>query len=335
MKNELEAFVQSNGLTGEMFFIINDNDNYIYRRVILHDENTEPLITENFKKSITDEIIKRISVNDNDDAIIDNITDMNYENKGVYCFDIASEDKSTIIKIIEEISSLTVADNPIDFKFNDVNLDNIIGLVYHISDGDKNIFLYQHRYPNFLHKKSRLSFLGEGDVLVPIPYDMINISKVIDFFVFEGISYAINIKLLEERYGLTQVIDNMVSEVTPKIIEMEIVNKSVLAEPEKIFDDMKDDRGFMRKLARVLKNGILELNIDVNIVNEIKTSFPTIGRNIDLINDGNGIPYIKLTSKARKKAFIRLLNDEAVRSVLTQKPSIAQNHKPEKNIIPA
>ncbi|MEY7422086.1 Kiwa anti-phage protein KwaB-like domain-containing protein, partial [Klebsiella pneumoniae] len=192
----------------------------------------------------------------------------------------------------------------------------------------------QHRYPNFLHKKSRLSFLGEGDVLVPIPYDMINISKVIDFFVFDGISYAINIKLLEERYGLTQVIDNMVSEVTPKIIEMEIVNKSVLAEPEKIFDDMKDDRGFMRKLARVLKNGILELNIDVNIVNEIKTSFPTIGRNIDIINDDNGMQYIKLTSKARKKAFIRLLNDEAVRSVLTQKPSIAQNHKPEKNITP-
>lgn len=93
----------------------------------------------------------------------------------------------------------------------------------------------------------------------------------------------------------------MVSEVTPKIIEMEIVNKSVLAEPEKIFDDMKDDRGFMRKLARVLKNGILELNIDVNIVNEIKTSFPTIGRNIDIINDDNGIQYIKLTSKARKK----------------------------------
>jgi hypothetical protein len=112
------------------------------------------------------------------------------------------------------------------------------------------------------------------------------------FFVFDGISYAINIKLLEERYGLTQVIDNMVSEVTPKIIEMEIVNKSVLAEPEKIFDDMKDDRGFMRKLARVLKNGILELNIDVNIVNEIKTSFPTIGRNIDIINDDNGIQYI-------------------------------------------
>ncbi|EBO4370994.1 DUF4868 domain-containing protein, partial [Salmonella enterica] len=47
MKNELEAFVQNNGLTGEMFFIINDNDNYFYRRVILHDENTEPLITEN------------------------------------------------------------------------------------------------------------------------------------------------------------------------------------------------------------------------------------------------------------------------------------------------
>ncbi|MBE8123765.1 DUF4868 domain-containing protein, partial [Escherichia coli] len=69
MKNELEAFVQNNGLTGEMFFIINDNDNYIYRRVILHDENTEPLITENFKKSITDEIIKRISINDNGDAI--------------------------------------------------------------------------------------------------------------------------------------------------------------------------------------------------------------------------------------------------------------------------
>lgn len=334
MKNELETFVQSNGITGEMFFIISNNNNCFYRRVNLHDKNTEPLITENFKKSITNEIIKRISVNDSGDVIIDNITDMNYEDKGVYYFDIANENKSAIIKIIEEISTLTVANNPIDFKFNDVDLDNVIGLVYHMSDGDKNIFLYQHRYPNFLHKKSRLSFLGEGDVLVPIPYDMINISKIIDFFVFDGVSYAINIKLLEERYGLTQVINNMVSEVTPKIIEMEIVNRSVLAEPEKIFDDMKDDRGFMRKLARVLKNGILELNIDVDIVNEIKNSFPTIGRNIDLINDSNGVKYIKLTSKARKKAFIRLLNDEAVRSVLTQKPSIAQNHKPEKNITP-
>ncbi|HDL8111339.1 TPA: DUF4868 domain-containing protein, partial [Yersinia enterocolitica] len=165
--------------------------------------------------------------------------------------------------------------------------------------------------------------------------DMINISKVIDFFIFDGVSYAINIKLLEERYGLTQVIDNMVNEVTPKIIELEIVNKSVLAEPEQLFDDMKEDRGFMRKLARVLKNGILELNVDINIVNEIKDSFPTIGKNIEVVNDENGIQYIKLTSKSRKKAFIRLLNDEAVRSVLTRKPSIAQNHKPEKDVAPA
>ncbi|CRE82096.1 Kiwa anti-phage protein KwaB-like domain-containing protein [Yersinia enterocolitica] len=335
MKAELEEFVQSDGLSGEMFFIIKNNNNYIYRRVVLHDENTEPLITENFKLSIANEILKRIAVDDNGGEIIDNITDMNYENKGIYYFDISDNDKGEVIKTIEEISSLTLADNPVDFKFNDASLDDIVGLVYHISDGDKNIYLYQHRYPNFLHKKSRLSFLGKDDVLVPIPYDMINISKIIDFFIFDGVSYAINIKLLEERYGLTQVIDNMVNEVTPKIIELEIVNKSVLTEPEQLFDDMKEDRGFMRKLARVLKNGILELNVDINIVNEIKDSFPTIGKNIEVVNDKNGIQYIKLTSKSRKKAFIRLLNDEAVRSVLTRKPSIAQNHKPEKNVAPA
>ena len=33
MKNELEAFVQNNGLTGEMFFIINDNED-VYKRQV-------------------------------------------------------------------------------------------------------------------------------------------------------------------------------------------------------------------------------------------------------------------------------------------------------------
>lgn len=317
MFGSLSSIYSSQQTSCELFFILDLSNGtpFIYKRVDL-DSLAQQEITDNFKNKIRDEIVFKT----NGLSSIDLVSSLSSKNDDIYEHDMPQQSQE--FKLIEDISKLTVSSNPSIFDFSVNDLSEVRGLVIKLSDGNDNIYLYQHKYAISLHKKSKLSFMksNSGNVLIGIDRDVLDIRKDFDFFFYQAKHYINNLSLLEREYGLNAIIDNMVNLAIPRIISMNIINMVGIGNQNAFFDEVKSNRTYMRKLAKIHKNGVPAVNIVQ--IQKILTDFPKFGRELNIVNN-----LLELNSKRKKMFFIRLLNDEAVRSALTNKVYLADDRE--------
>jgi len=159
-----------------------------------------------------------------------------------------------------------------------------------------------------------------GNVLQEVERDVIDVRKDFDFFFYNGKHYVLNLSLLESSYGLNTIIDNMVSLVVPNIVSLNIINMANIPIPNSIFDEVKTNRTYMKKLAKIQGAGLPPVTISQ--VQTILNDFPKFGRELNIVNN-----LVDLDSKRKKMFFIRLLNDEAVRTALTNSIYLAEERE--------
>jgi hypothetical protein len=317
MFNTLNSLCSSQHASCEMFFIIKPKSapQLDFRKIAL-DPSAQNSLTTKFTKKIEEDIINKTSAI----SSLNPVSSLMNKGNEIYTYDITPPaDEFTII---EKISKLIASSNTQPFNFSVDSFSDIKGIVLHLTDGNESIFLYQHTYQVSLHKKSGLSFLKSmnGNLLTEVNHDVIDVRKDFDFFYYKGIHYICNIKVLENYYGLNAIIDNMVKLAIPKIVSLNIIDVSGVADPLTIFDDMKSNRGCMRKLAKIQNNNLPPITMQQ--ISVILTDFPKFGRELTILNN-----RIELSSQKKKLLFIRLLNDEAVRSALTNDVSLADDRE--------
>ncbi|MCQ5473238.1 DUF4868 domain-containing protein [Pantoea brenneri] len=301
----------------ELFFILSPSNGLpkFYRKV-----NLDPLaqkdLTEIFKKKVFEEIINKT----NGLPSLSLVSSLSSKGNDIYEYDISNQ--VTEFGLIEDISKLTVSSNPTIFNFSKDEISEIRGLVLRLSDGNDSIYIYQHTYQVSLHKKSRFSFMKSttGNVLEGVDRDMLDIRKDFDFFFYQGKHYIINLNLLEREYGLNAIIDNMVNLAIPNIISMNVINMTGVVNQNSFFDEIKSNRTYMKKLAKIHNSGLPAVTIPQ--IQTILNDFPKFGRELSINNN-----LLDLNSKRRKMFFIRLLNDEAVRSALTNSVYLADDRE--------
>lgn len=317
MFSNLKPMCQSVSTSCEMFFIINDrvNNALDYRKVDL-DPTAQGNLTAHFKKKIEDEIVIKTSGL----ASIPLVSSLSSKGGEVYEYDILPV--ADELAIVAQISQLRVSSNPTTFDFSTHKLSDVKAIVLKISDGNDSVYIYQHKYPISLHKKSGLSFMKSmsGNVLKEVEHDVIDVRKDFDFFFYNGKHYVLNLSLLESSYGLNTIIDKMVSLVVPDIVNLNIINMANIPIPNSIFDEVKPNRTYMKKLAKIQGAGLPPVTISQ--VQTILNDFPKFGRELSVVNN-----LVDLDSKRKKMFFIRLLNDEAVRTALTNSIYLAEERE--------
>lgn len=318
MFNNLTTLTTSNSTTSEVFFIYELGTKSEFYKVNL-DPGAQTDIAESFKKAVEKSIIEPTT----GIASLHKVSSLSNNASNIYEYDILP--KSEVFSLMESIGSLKVSSSIKAFDFSTQPLENVKGIVIRLTDGTENLYIYQHKHAVSLHKKSALSFLSlQGNILTRVEHDIINISKNIDFFMYNDTQYIVNLKRLESSYGLNIVIDNMVAQAVPKIVALNIIDMTPHSDPDKIFDDLKKNRSCMKKIAKVLNGTILSggAGITINQIQTICSDFPLFGRNIVFTNN-----LIDLGSQKKKLFFIRMLNDEAVRSALTNDVSLADDRE--------
>lgn len=322
MFSGLSAFVGSNSTTAELFFVSETSAApsvtaaLTFNRVNL-DPNAQTDLASSFKASFQSEVID-ISIGL---SALTKISSLANSSNNVYEYDIVP--KAPIFETIELISHLTVSSAIHAFDFATQPLEKVKGIVIKLTDGNTNLYLYQHKFPIALHKKSKLSFMSaQGNILKRVGYDVIDINKNIDFFMYNGVHYVVNIKRLEASYGLDAVINNMVNQAIPLIVALNVIDMSAHAKPLEIFDDLKKNKSSMRKIAKILNGRILSVGLTIPQIINVCNDFPVFSRGITFNNN-----LVDLSSQKKKLIFIRMLNDEAVRSALTNDVSLADDRE--------
>jgi len=322
MFSALKAFIGSSSTTAEIFFVsetvatVGSPSTLKFNKVNL-DQTAQKDLALNFKTSFQSEVID-ISTGV---TTLGKVSSLASSSNAVYEYDIVP--KAPIFLEIEAISLLTVASNVPAFDFTTQPLEKVKGIVIKLTDGNTSLYLYQHKFPIALHKKSKLSFMSsQGNILTRVNHDVIDINKNIDFFMFGGVHYIVNIKRLESSYGLDVVINNMVAQAIPRIVALNIIDMSAHAKPLEIFDDLKKSRSGMRKIAKILNGRVLNIGLTIPQIEDVCRDFPVFGRHISFTNN-----LVDLSSQTKKLLFLRMLNDEAVRSALTNDVSLADDRE--------
>ncbi|AAO54619.1 DUF4868 domain-containing protein [Pseudomonas syringae group genomosp. 3] len=322
MFSGLNTFVGSSSTTAELFFVSETSAApgatvaLTFNRVNL-DSNAQTDLASNFKASFRSEVID-ISTGL---SVLTKISSLFNSSNNVYEYDILP--KAPIFETIELISLLTVSSTVNSFDFATQPLEKVKGMVIKLTDGNTNLYLYQHKFPIALHRKSKLSFMStQRNILKRVGHDVIDINKNIDFFMYNGVHYIVNVKRLEASYGLDAVINNMVNQVIPLIVSLNVIDMSAHANPLEIFDDLKKNKSSMRKIAKILNGRILSVGLTIPQIINVCNDFPVFSRGITFSNN-----FVDLSSQKKKLIFIRMLNDEAVRSALTNDVSLADDRE--------
>lgn len=207
------------------------------------------------------------------------------------------------------------------------SVDSIKGLIVIISSGIRRVSFYKlmASVEKFIANKNIL-FYPVKDRFEKVKTDIIRISPSFQMFQVEEDIIITNIKTLESKLGIDQIIRN---EAKKMISTLDAVN--LLSNIDGLQQYCKDDKSLSKKLiTAVKKSPVLYKGIETaRIVEFAKEKKSKIGK-LSFSADGK----FEIKNKAEAKRFIELLNDDLLKSELTDEEYIAKAKDELKEVAP-
>lgn len=301
IKSKINSIISKN-TSLNLFFLLTDKDGqYIKRKVDLAQGNTTEEFIELFREYLEKTIVQ------NEELSLCKLSSSDDRVNAIYAYDydVYPKDLNCIhdFNIEEEIESEM-------FSFSEESLSNLRGYLIYLGSMNEGTVLYKKHYPVslikrdsfLLYKKDRRFVKFEGD-------DILRISGSAQVMKLENEMFVLDINNFERNFGFENLITKRASETVE-----EIDQKGIL-EDVQVLKDLVDDITFARKLSKVReKSPVINLSIsNDDIINFTKTN-PGLRGRFKYSEDGK---KIRLDTKASKNAFIKLLNDDYLRSNLT------------------
>lgn len=299
----VEGIISDKASKLQVYLILEDDKRYELRLADIEEQEAISDLKRMFKRSLRDLIVnnqelevRRLSEDDEMEGAV-----------YLYDYDVYPEE-------LDLIKQFTISDGVETDKFNfgKDDLKKLFGFIIYFGTMDEGFILFKKHYPFALIKrdsfllgavksKKRFEKVSGDDILrINSDWQLINI---------DGEILVRDLSVLERNLGFTEFIKKGAASAFHSIEELNIVSdmNTIFAE--------KDNLAFMRKLAKIQKS---------SVVFSKKISGDKL---IEFINKTPGLKEqfhfdaskkkIKLSTKAEKGAFLRLLNDDFLQSQLT------------------
>lgn len=301
IKKKLDNII-SNNVSLSLFFVFKDsNGNYIKRKVDLEQGKTIETFVELFRDYLDNTIIK------NEALSLCKLSSSDERRNAIYSYDYDVYPKELSCIHDFDINQEILCDN---FSFSEEKLSDLCGYLIYLGSMKEGIVLYKKHYPIalikrdafVLYKKKKRFVKFDGD-------DMLRINGTVQVLKIDKDIFVLDINNFERNFGFENLILKRAAETVD-----EIDQKGILEDVQALKDSI-DDITFARKLSKVReKSPVISLNIsNTDIINFTKIN-PGLKGQFKYSEDGK---KIRLDTKASKNAFIKLLNDDYLRSELT------------------
>lgn len=301
IKSKISSII-SNDTSLNVFFVLTDKDGkYIKRKVDLAQGDTTEGFIDLFRNYIENTIIQ------NEELSLCELSNSDDRVNAIYLYDY-----DVYPKELDCIYNFNIEDETQSemFSFSKDSLSNLRGYLIYLGSMNQGIVLYKKHYSVslikrdsfLLYKKNKRFVKFEGD-------DILRISGNAQIMKIENEMFVLDINNFEKNFGFENLIIKRASET------VEEINQKGILEDVQVLKDSIDDITFARKLSKIReKSPVISLNIsNDNIINFTKTNPGLVGR-FKYSEDGK---KIRLDTKASKNAFIKLLNDDYLKSNLT------------------
>lgn len=298
LKNELMYF-QTQAVGIIMYFILkgNEQDELIIKKADIDSEEALPELKKQFLKSVEEQVISKKGLD------IMNISSADERKNVIYEYDI--DEFPQQLNVINEI--LKNQDQTC-FNFKSDELGDLKGYIILIGDTKKKLALYKHHYPISLMKRDNFFLKQSKERFVKFEDDLIRIDDSFQFFSVNGTLFIKDIDKLEKFYGFQDVIKKKANE------SIDLISKEGLLEDIQVLKDDVENMTFARKLTKIMGESLVLGNVPKTTIIEFTKTNTVLKGKFKYSADGE---KIILDTKKSKELFLKLLNDDFLRSELT------------------
>lgn len=309
LKARLQTIVKQKGTNIDVFFIMKGADGGVVKKANIVNDATDGLLQahrDNISQlaSMMEEGIDSLTVLD--------LSAADDRKSAIYRYDL--DDKPQFFKAFDIIKTHQYDDyfseeNERFFDFTKDDLSQIDAFVIHIGNADNSIMIFRKNYSVNLFKRDKIFLVKKDDTRFDtMKDDFIRLDAKIDFLYVNGEVYIYNLDVLERFGDFHQIITK---EATISLGDIDTL--SLVANLD-ILSDRLDDLRFARKLAKISKDSPV-FKVPQAAIIEFTKKHPFLKDKFKYTADGS---QIELSSKLSQDNFIKLLNDDFLRSELTK-----------------
>ncbi|MDP2491128.1 anti-phage protein KwaB [Vibrio splendidus] len=292
----------------KIFFV--DKSNQIY------DSDVDDELLADFRSEFVESLTR--SYSNNESFTCPALSQEDGRNHALYHFDF-NNDEPFEFSFLDKVNSLR-ADEPLaTYPARDAGLGNLRGYIVRLRNADgKLMSFFQYIHHSYLATPGKTIFLTTHESrVVKLSHDVLRLGNR---FVFAkvGDDYLIeNVGVLEKEFGFDKIIRSKAAQYCTTIEE-----KALVTDLTKFKDQLTNDTSFARKLVKVCKgSAVIEKGISNETIIKFAMSKTFYQEKLKLSKDGS---QFDLSSINRCRNFLTLLDDEFVKSELTQQEYISK-----------
>lgn len=189
-------------------------------------------------------------------------------------------------------------------------LANIQTLFIKLSGDGESVVLYKKKYPINLLKRGRTIFLTKSSEYIDeLKDDILRIDRSFQFLAIGDTVIVANLKTLEKDMGY----DKAIREQAQKIIKT-IASLEFLADMTKL-EQMANTPKIAKKINQIKNSPVIDVvKKDKNKIKKIIDEIDELKKSLNFDSEGK----LELTSKTGVEKFLKLLNDDYLKSELTE-----------------
>lgn len=309
LKAKLQTIVDLQAIGIQVFFIMKGDDGGVVKKA-----NIANGATDGLRKAHLDNIGQLVSMMEEgiDGLTVLNLSAADDRKSAIYRYDL--DDRPQFFDAFKEIEEHQYDDyftkeNGRFFDFSKDDLSQIDAFVILIGNDDNSIMIFRKNYSVNLFKRDRIYLIKESDTRFDtMKDDFIRLDAKIDFLYVNDEVYIYNLDVLERFGDFHQIITK---EATASLEDIDTLG---LVFNIDILSGRVDDLRFARKLAKISKDSPVFRVPQADII-EFTKKHPFLKDKFKYTADGS---QIELSSKLSQDNFIKLLNDDFLRSELTK-----------------
>lgn len=285
-----------NGIGAALYFVLDEEEETVIRFADI-DDDVKNKLKEQFLEYINEKFIT------NENLSYKNISEADERKNVVYNYDL--ENRPEALNILNLIVS--VEEQP-TFDFNNDSLNDLQGYLITLGNEANKLVLYKkHNSMNLLKRDKRIFIIPSNERFTSIDSDAIALDKSFDFMLIQNSLIILKLTILERYFGFEEVIRGEAQTAIQQIEAM-----AILENIDGLTNEIQH-KPFAKKMLTVKNSPVLAL--PVNTVISFIQNHPHLQNKIKC-NDDN--TRVNLDTKVSMKLFISLLNDDYLKSGLTQ-----------------
>jgi hypothetical protein len=287
---------------GIMFFILKEQNTFVVRKVEL---------SADAQRALTAEMKLELREFFEGDYVLRDLTAVDLRQDAIFRYNLVDypPQLDAFIETLDTPGAIP------DFNHTDDQVTALRAIVVVLGNGNESLSIYKHHYPTNTYRRNGFSLLRAGiaqDRFEKLDQDIIRMGHTVDF-IYDGTDvFVTNFKVLEKFFGFKEAVKADASVKLATLAARNII-EDVAALEERI--TTQGDVTFARKVIRAISHSrVLDTVVNDQIIQFIKQHH-SLSKKIK-INAAE--TQIVLDTKTSQNFFLKLLNDDYLKSELTQ-----------------